>query len=84
MTSNENRLTISIADLIISEGFSFNIDQKPIFKEVLELARNVPKNYIPPNKKLIPKELIDAIHEQNMKRNLAMIKKEADIFGLLF
>ena len=48
------------------------------------MSRNVLKTYIPPNRKLVSKELLDVIHEQNMKRNLATIKKEADIFGLLF
>ena len=48
------------------------------------MSRNVSKTYIPPNRKIISKELFDVIHEQNIKRNLAMIKKEADIFGLLF
>ena len=48
------------------------------------MSSNVLKTYIPPNRKLISKEPLDVIHEQNMKRNLAMIKKEADIFGLLF
>ena len=38
MTSNETRLTVAIADLIISEGLSFNLSQKAIFKKVLELA----------------------------------------------
>ena len=84
ITSNDTCLTIAIADLIISEGLPFNLSQKPRFKKVLELSRNVLKTYIPPNRKLIPKELLDVIHEQNMKRNLAMIKKESDIFGLLF
>ena len=42
------------------------------------------KTYIPPNRKLTSKELLDVIHEQNMKRNLAIIKKEAEIFELLF
>ena len=41
ITSTETCLTISISDLIISEGPSFNLYQKPIFKKVLELARNV-------------------------------------------
>ena len=48
------------------------------------MSRNVSKTYIPPNRNLISKELRDVIHELNMKSNLAMIKKEADIFGLLF
>ena len=84
ITSNNTCLAITIADLIISEGLPFNISQKPIFKKVLELSRNVSKTYITPNRKLISKELLDIIQEQNMKINLAMIKKEADIFGLLF
>ena len=36
------------------------------------------------NRNIISKELLDVIHEQNMKRNLAIIKNEAEIFGLLF
>ena len=48
------------------------------------MARNVSKTCIPPNRKLISKELLDVIHEQKTKNNLAMIKKEAEIFGLLF
>ena len=84
ITSNKTRLTISIADLIISEVFSFDIFQKPIFKKLLEMERNVSETYIPPNRNLISKELLGVIHEQNMKMNLSMIKKEAKIFGLLF
>ena len=84
MTSNETRLTVAIADLIISEGLSFNLSQKPRFKKVLELARTVSKCYQPPNRKLISKDLLDVIHDQNMERNLSLIKKKSDIFGLLF
>ena len=84
ITSNNTRLTILIADLIISEGLPFNLSQKPRFKKVLELSRNVSKTYIPPNRKLISKELLDVIHEHNIRSNLAMIKKEAEIIRLLF
>ena len=80
ITSNDTRLTIAIADLIISDGLPFNLSQKPIFKKVMELSRNVLKTYIPPNRNLISKELLDVIHEHNMKRNLAMIKKESETF----
>ena len=84
MTSNETRLTVSIADLIISEGLSFNLSQKPRFEKVLELARTVSKFYQSPNRKLISKDLLDVIHDQNMERNLSLIEKESSIFGLLF
>ena len=52
MTSIETRLTVAIADLIISEGLSFNLAQKPRFKKVLELAKYASKCYQPPNRKL--------------------------------
>ena len=45
---------------------------------------NVSKTYITSNRKLISKELLDVIHEQITKRNLEIIKEEAEIFGLLF
>ena len=51
---------------------------------MLELARTVSKCYQPPNRKLIPKDLLDVIHDQNTERNLSLIEKESDIFGLLF
>ena len=73
MTSNDTRLTIAIAGLIIPEVISFNLYQKPRFKKLLDLAGNISKTYIPPNRKLIPKEIPDVIYGQNMKRNLTMI-----------
>ena len=75
MTSNETRLTVSISYLIISEGISFNISQKPRFNKVLYLARNVSKSYQPPNRNLIYKDIFDVIHDQNMERKLSLIKK---------
>ena len=54
------------------------------FKKVFYLERTVSKCYQPPNRNLISKDLLDVIHDQNMERNLSLIKKESDIFGLLF
>ena len=52
MTSNETLLTVAISDLIISEGLSFNLSQKPRFKKVLELARTVSNFINPPTESL--------------------------------
>ena len=84
MTSNDTRLTVAIADLIISEVLSFNLSQKPRFKKVLYFEINVSKCFQSPDRKLISKALLDVIHYQNMERNLSLIEKESDIFGLLF
>ena len=51
---------------------------------MFDLERTVSKCYQPPNRKLISKDILDVIHDQNMKRNLILIKNESAIFGLLF
>ena len=84
MTSNETRLTVAISDLVISEGLSFNLSHKPRFKKVLELARTVSKCCQTPNRKLISKDILDVIHDQNMERNLSLIEKESDILDCYF
>ena len=84
MTSNETCITVAIADLVISEGLSFDTSQKPRFKKVLYLERTLSKSYQPPNRNLIYKDILDVIHDHNMESNLILIKKESDIFILLF
>ena len=74
-TSNETRLTAAIADLVISKGIYFNLAQKPRFKKVIELARTVSKCYQHHDRKLISKDILNVIHDQNMERKLSLIKK---------
>ena len=83
-TSNEIRLTVEISDLIISKGFYFNLSQKIRFKKVLDLVIKFSKGYQPPNRNIASKDILDIINDHNMERNLSLIKKESDIFGLLF
>ena len=75
MTSNETRLTVAINDIIISEGIYFNLSQKPRLKKVLDLSITVSKCYQTPNKKLISKDILDIIHDQNTEKKLSLIKK---------
>ena len=75
MTYDNTRLIVSISDLIISEGLSFSLSQKSRFKKLLYLERNLSKSYQPPNRNLIYKDLLDVINDQNMERNLSLIKK---------
>ena len=73
MTSNETRLTVAIADLIISKVLSFGIYQKNRFKKVLDLARILSNIYQPPNRTLISKDILDLIHDQNTESNMSLI-----------
>ena len=80
MIYNETRRTVAITDIIISEGLSFNIAQKRRFKKVIDLAKTVSNSYQTPNRKLVYKDILDVIHDQNIERNLSFIKKESDMF----
>ena len=82
--SNEARLTVEMYDIIISEGISFNLAQKPRFKKALDLATNVPKGYQPPNRNIIYKDLLVVIHYHNMESTLSLIKKESDFLDSYF
>ena len=84
MTSNETRLAVEIPDLSISEVIYFNLAQKPRLKKMLDFSSNVSKCYQHTNINLTHKGSLDVIHDQSMKRNLILIKKESDIYGLLF
>ena len=84
ITSNETHLIVEIYDLVISEGFYLNLSQKHRFKKVIYLAINGPKGCQLANRTIISKDLLYVINDHNMERKLSLIKKESDIFGLLF
>ena len=84
MSSNKTCLIVPISDIIISEGLPFNLTLNPRFKNALYLARNFSKWYNSPNRNLIAKDVLDFIHDQNMKSKLSMIKREWNVFSLLF
>ena len=83
MTSNYTRLTVVISDIIISEGLSFNIHQKPMFKKVLYLEKMCQRlstskqNYY-----------IQGYHGCNSLsehgKEIEFDKKTSDVFELLF
>ena len=76
MTSYETRLTVAIVDPTISEVISFNLSHKPRLKKVLYLTITASKSYKPPNRKLIYKDILDIIQDQNTERKLSLIRKE--------
>ena len=79
ITYNEKHLTVAISDIIISEGLSFNLAQKPSFNKVINLSKTNSKFYQPPNRKPISKDLLDVNND-----NLSLIRKDSNIFALLF
>ena len=79
---NEKRLTVAIVDLIISEGLTFNLAIKSLFKKLLNLKINVSKGSWPPNRKLISKDNMDVIHDYIIERKFRLNWKESDFLVL--
>ena len=54
--------TVAIADIIISEGLSLNLDNKSRSNKVLDPAIKNRKDYILPDRNIISKELFYVMH----------------------
>ncbi len=80
----ESRLTMAIADMIHSLGLSFSLASDRKFRHVIQLARAAGSTYVPPTRNAVAGELLDLNYEQYLKRNMKMLKKDVDDFGLTY
>ena len=80
----ESRLTMAIADLCHAEALPFNLPEKPRFKIVLALAKGLRSKYVPPSRKDVSTELLDLNFQQYKIRNLYLLLKQSEVFGLSF
>lgn len=80
----ESSLTVAIANFILCCGLPFSLANHPLFLEVLRLAKNASKHYVPPNRKLIAGNVMDLCYGALQTRQKENLLKEANIFGLSF
>jgi hypothetical protein len=80
----EAQLTMAIADLIHSCGLPFSLASHHKFHRVLSLAKIVSKKYIPPGRNKVGGELLDLNYDIYIKNTLALLLKEADVYGITF
>ena len=82
--SVESRLTMSIADMIHSLGLPFSLASDRKFRHVLQLARGAGSTYKPPDRNSVSGELLDLNYEQYLKKNINMLEKDVNDFGLTY
>jgi len=80
----ESHLTMAIADLIHSRGLPFSLASDAKFRNVLMLARNVSLKYQPPGRNQVSTNLLDMNYDAYMEKNMCLLEKEADIYGVAF
>jgi hypothetical protein len=80
----ESKLTMAIADMIHSLGLPFSLASEKKFKHVLNLARTVGNKYEPPDRNSVSGELLDLNYNEYIKKNLVLLQKDIEIFGLTF
>jgi hypothetical protein len=81
---SEATLTMAIADLIHACGLPFSLASHHKFLRVLALAKTVSKKYIPPGRNKVAGELLDLNYQVYKQKNLDLLQKEANIFGISF
>ena len=82
--SAETRLTMAIADMIHSLGLPFALSSDKKFRLVLQLARAAGSSYQPPGRNAVAGDLLDLNYEQYLIKNINLLKKDADVFGLTY
>ena len=80
----ESKLTMAIADLIHSCGLPFSLASHHKFQLVLSQAKFASKEYVPPGRNKVAGELLDLNYEQYLKKNINMLEKDANVFGLTY
>ena len=75
---------MSIADMIHSLGLPFSLASDRKFRHVLQLARGAGSTYKPPDRNSVSGELLDLNYEQYLKKNINMLEKDANVFGLTY
>jgi hypothetical protein len=80
----EDTLTMAIADLIHACGLPFSLASHHKFLRVLSLSKLVSKKFVPPGRNKIAGELLDLNYQLYKQKNLELLQKEANIFGISF
>lgn len=79
-----NKMDAAISDWIHSTYQSFNTAEDEKFRVMLNLARNLPSNYVPPHAKAVGGVLLDANYTTTMANAKAKLNMDAGTFGLTF
>jgi hypothetical protein len=75
---------MAIADLIHACGLPFSLASHHKFLRVLSLSKLVSKKFVPPGRNKIAGELLDLNYQLYKQKNLELLQKEANIFGISF
>ena len=75
---------ISVAELVYTKGLNFSIPESPQFRAMLNAARYVSKNYVPPTKKDLSGDLLDICYKKRIEEYKENLHQEAARFGISF
>ena len=75
-------MDVALADLIHSKMLPFIFSECPKIMKVLEIARRLPLDYIPPGRHTISGKLLDGLYSQNWKDNMSSLLNDARKYGV--
>ncbi len=80
-TESAHLCHIAIADFICSNALPFTIAECPKFRKLLQVAKNLPSQYRPPNRHLVGGNLLDSLFKSSYKDLMQSVTSESEIFG---
>lgn len=81
-TESAHLCHIAIADFICSNALPFTIAECPKFRKLLQVAKNLPPQYRPPNRHLVGGKLLDSLFKSSYKDLMQSVTSESEIFGI--
>ena len=82
--SLDSRMDMAVANLIHCEGTAFSLADSAHLRKIIQLAKCVSKNYVPPNRNRIAGELLELNYHEHYRKDVALLMVDSEIYGLDF
>ena len=76
------RMDVAISDFIHSNCLPFSLAEDSKLMTIINIARNLGGNYMPPSRKDIGGRILDALYITNWKDQMHTLLSEAKVFGI--
>ena len=77
------KMDVAVADMIHSNCLPFNFGRDLKFMKVIQVARTLPADYVPPYRSIIGGKLLQTLYEINWCEGITMLLADCHLFGIV-
>ena len=74
----------ALTEFVVAGGRSFNMIEDPNLALILKLAKSLPSNYKPPNRRKLAGVFLPKLFQDRYKKQQSLLMLDMDVFGLTF